>query len=245
MGHCRVALIPGGAKGIGRAIAEALIQNGWDVAVAYRNSREAAEQLVQDANSAGARAVAIQADVCKPDEADRVVAKTESTLGAVDALVHCVGPFHRVHVLEETPEGWREALESNLSSYFYVARRVVPGMVKRGWGRIVAFGLANADRLSAQPNLTAHSIAKAGVITLTRTLAKDLGDKGITANVISPGFIDSGSQPMEDFANLVKSIPAGYVGKVDDAVALAQFLLSDEARYITGANIPLAGGWGL
>ena len=105
--------------------------------------------------------------------------------------------------------------------------------------------MANADQMVAQPDVTAHYIAKAGVLILTRTLARLLAPHGITVNAISPGFIDSGSAPPEELAGMVKRIPAGYVGNVSDTVAIVRFLLSDDARYVNGANIQVSGGWGI
>jgi 3-oxoacyl-[acyl-carrier protein] reductase len=105
--------------------------------------------------------------------------------------------------------------------------------------------MANADKLSAQTEITAHYIAKAGVLILTRSLARLLAPHGITVNAISPGFIYSGSAPMEELESMLKTIPAGYIGSTKDAVDTALFLLSDEARYVNGTNIHLSGGWGL
>jgi len=122
---------------------------------------------------------------------------------------------------------------------------VAPGMKARQYGRIITFSMANADQMIAQPDVTAHYVAKAGILILTRTWAKMLAPFGITANAISPGFIDSGSAPAEELAGMVKRIPAGYVGEVSDTVAAMRFLLSDDARYVTGTNIHVSGGWGI
>ncbi|MCA9475496.1 MAG: SDR family oxidoreductase, partial [Nitrospira sp.] len=119
---------------------------------------------------------------------------------------------------EETPEGWADMMRNNLDSIFFLAKAVVPGMKTRKYGRIVSFGMANADKMEAQPYVTAHYIAKAGVLILTRTLAKLLAADGITVNAVSPGFIDSGSSPPEELAGMVKKIPAGYIGNIQDAV---------------------------
>ena len=107
------------------------------------------------------------------------------------------------------------------------------------------FSMANADQLLSQPDVTAHYIAKAGVLILTRTLAKLLAPHGITVNAVSPGFIDSGSAPPEELAGMTKRIPAGYIGTVDDTVAAVRYLLSEEARYVNGANIQISGAWGI
>ena len=142
-------------------------------------------------------------------------------------------------------EGWQAMFNNNLHPVFYLSRLVAKGMIERKWGRIISFGMAKADQLVSQPQITAHSIAKMGVLALTRSLAKVLGPHGITVNTISPGFIDSGSAPEDELQAVVKNIPAGYIGDLKDAVSLTRFLLSDESRYINGTNIHLSGGWGI
>lgn len=241
----RVALITGGARGIGRAIARALAEDGWAIAIAYRSSEAEAGELVDSVRKGGGRALAVAADVSDPDACSELVERTLAELGRIDALVNCAGPYHRVALFDETLEGWHEMFDHNLHPVFYLSRLVAPGMRERGWGRILTFSMANADRLAAQPMVTAHYIAKSGLLILTRTLAKILGPNGITVNAISPGFIDSGSAPASELEAMVKSIPAGYIGEVSDAVAAARFLLSDGARYVNGANLHLSGGWGV
>jgi len=173
------------------------------------------------------------------------VQKVEAAWGRIDALINTAGPYHRINLLEESVEGWHEMFDNNLHPVFYLSRAVAPGMKQRGWGRIVNFSMANADQLVSQPNVTAHYISKAGILVLTRSLARLLAPHGITVNAISPGFIDSGSAPAAELAGMVKNIPAGYVGSVDDVVTAVNFLLSEEARYINGANLHLSGGWGI
>lgn len=241
----KTALITGGARGIGRAIALSLAEAGWSVAFCYRSSEKAAEETLEAVRGRGAEGLAMQADVSDPRQARDLAAQVEGQWGRIDALLNCAGPYHRVNLLEESVEGWREMFDHNLHPVFYLGRAVAPGMKARKWGRIVNFSMANADRMAAQPEVTAHYIAKAGVLVLTRSLARLLAPHGITVNAISPGFIDSGSAPPEELAGMAKKIPAGYVGELKDAVSVAGFLLSEEARYVNGANIHLSGGWGI
>jgi 3-oxoacyl-[acyl-carrier protein] reductase len=241
----KTALVTGGARGIGRAIGIDLAGRGYRVAFCYRSSEEAAAETASAISAAGGQALAVRADVSEPAQCDALFARVREAFGSPDALIHCAGPYHRVDLLKETPEGWRSMMAHNLDSLFYCARLAAPAMIEKRHGRILAFGMANADRGLAQPQITAHYIAKSGLLVLIRTLAKSLAPHGITANAISPGFISSGSAPDEELQKMVKNIPAGYIGALDDAVSAARYLLSDEARYVNGANLLLSGGWGI
>jgi 3-oxoacyl-[acyl-carrier protein] reductase len=185
------------------------------------------------------------ADVSRPEACEALVRQVEAWGGRIDVLINGAGPYHRVDILQETPEGWRDMFANNLDSLFYLARAVIPGMIEAGGGRIVAFSMANADRILAQPNLTAHYLAKVGVLGLVRTLAKSLARHRITVNAISPGFLDTGNLDAEEMKALARTIPAGHVGSTDDAAGAALYLLSDEAAYVTGGNIHVSGGWGI
>ena len=193
----------------------------------------------------GGQALAIRCDVSDPVAAKNVVTQVEQEWGRIDVLINGAGPYHRVNLFEETVEGWNDMFAGNLHPIFYLAQAVAPGMKARKAGRIINFSMANADQMEAQPDVTAHYIAKAGVLILTRTLAKLLAPYGITVNAISPGFIDSGSAPPQELAAMTKRIPAGYIGTVDDTVAAVRYLLSEDARYVNGANIQISGGWGI
>lgn len=240
-----IALITGGAKGIGRAIALDLASPQWAVIVNYRSSEREALETVKDVEARGGTAVSMRCDVSEPVAAQELVREVETRWGRLDALINCAGPYHRLKLLEETAEGWKEMFDNNLHPIFYLAQAAAAGMTSRKHGRIITFSMANADQMVAQPEVTAHYIAKAGVLILTRTLAKILGPHGITANAISPGFINSGSAPPEELAGMAKRIPAGYIGEVNDTVAAVRFLLSEEARYVNGTNIHVSGGWGI
>jgi len=241
----RVALITGGARGIGKAIALRLAEKGWSVSICYRKSSEDAKKTQGEILDKGSQFLAVQCDVSDHKAVEGLVKQVENRFNRIDALINCAGPYHRIDILQETIEGWHSMFDNNLHPIFYLSRLVAPGMIERRWGRIVNFSMANADQLVGQPSITAHYIAKVGVLILTRSLARTLAPHGITVNSISPGFINSGSAPKEELMAMEKRIPAGYVGSTNDAVEVASFLLSDEARYVNGANIHLSGGWGI
>jgi 3-oxoacyl-[acyl-carrier protein] reductase len=240
-----VALITGGAKGIGRGIALNLASRQWKIAFCYRTSDAAAKSTAQEITQRGGQALALRCDVSDPTAAKNLVSQVEKEWSRIDVLINGAGPYHRVNLFDESVEGWNEMFAGNLHSIFYLAQAVAPGMKARKAGRIISFSMANADQMEAQTDVTAHYIAKAGVLILTRTLAKLLAPYGITVNAVSPGFIDSGSAPPQELAAMTKRIPAGYIGTVDDTVAAVRYLLSEEARYVNGANIQISGGWGI
>jgi 3-oxoacyl-[acyl-carrier protein] reductase len=241
----QVALITGGAKGIGRGIALDLASRQWKIAVCYRTSEGEAKTTAQEIMQRGGQALAIRCDVSDPVAAKNMVTQVEQEWGRIDVLINGAGPYHRVNLFDETVEGWNDMFDGNLHPIFYLAQAIAPGMKARKSGRIISFSMANADQMEAQPDVTAHYIAKAGVLILTRPLAKLLAPYGITVNTISPGFIDSGSAPPQELAVMTKRIPAGYIGTVDDTVAAVRYLLSEEARYVNGANIQISGAWGI
>jgi 3-oxoacyl-[acyl-carrier protein] reductase len=241
----KVALITGGARGIARRITLDLAARGWSVAICYRTSAQDAADVIRTAQQTGAQALAFQSDISDRQAVHELVQQVHQKWGRIDALINGAGPYHRLNLLQETAEGWHSMFDNNLHPVFYLSQAVIPFMKQRRWGRIVCFSMANAEQLIAQPQLTAHYIAKVGVLALSRSFAKLIAADGITMNCVSPGFIDSGSAPQEELERMVKLIPAGYLGTVDDASAAVRFLLSDEARYINGANIQLSGAWGI
>ncbi len=240
-----VALITGGAKGIGRGIALDLASRHWNIAFCYRTSEAEAKTTAEDIVRRGGQALAVRCDVSDPAAAKDMVTQVETKWGRIDVLINGAGPYHRVNLFDETVEGWNQMFDGNLHPIFYLAQAVAPGMKARKAGHIINFSMANADQMEAQTDVTAHYIAKAGVLILTRTLAKLLAPYGVTVNAISPGFIDSGSAPPQELAAMTKRIPAGYIGTVDDIIAAVRFLLSEESRYLNGANIQISGAWGI
>ena len=241
----KVALITGGARGIGKGVALDLASQGWAIAFCYRTSEHEADATTQAIRARGGHGYALRCDVSDPNACHAMVNQVEHHWGKIDALVNGAGAYHRINLFHETPQGWEAMFAHNLHPIFYLAQAVAPGMQARHSGRIISFSMAHADKLEAQPMVTAHYIAKAGILILTRTLATMLAPDGITVNALSPGFIDSGSAPSRDLAGMGPHIPAGYIGEVQDITAAVRYLLSKEARYVTGTNIHVSGGWGL
>ncbi len=201
--------------------------------------------LDSELKTAGAKALIVRADVSDAPAAEDLVRKVVEEFGCIHALINCVGSYRRVHLLEESVAGWHSMFDNNLHPVFYLCRAAAPAMVRQGWGRIINFGMVNADQQIGQPYITAHYIAKIGVIVLSRSLAKILAPHGITVNVISPGFIETGNVLAEDMSYSIQNIPAGYTGTADDVVGAVCYLLSYEARYVNGTNIHVSGGWGV
>lgn len=233
------ALVTGSARGIGRRLALALAGAGHDVAVHYRGSRDAAEAVAGEIRGLGVRAATLQADVTVEDEAFGLVDAAHAAFGRLDVVVNNVGNYHKGALDAHPTDAWHEMLDSNLTSTFYVCQRAVPRLREAPAGRIVNVGYAGSDALVAKPGIVAYQIAKTGVLLYSRALAKREARHGTTVNVIAPGVIENSvTQPIDE-------IPMGRPGTLDEMASALLYLVSDEARYVTGAFLPVAGGWNL
>ncbi len=234
------ALVTGSAKGVGRAVLLGLAADGFDVAVHYRNSDEAAQRTAEEAMGYGVRAVTLRADVTVEAEARELVDTARQELGRLDVLVNNVGDYHHGPLAELTGETWRYMLDSNLNSTFYTCQQAVPHLrgSERG-GRIVNIGYAGAEMLRARPGIVAYGIAKTGVILYSKALAKVEARHGLTVNVVSPGVMENSvTKPLDE-------VPMGRLGELRELVAAVRFLVSEEASYVTGVTLEVAGGWNL
>lgn len=235
----RRALVTGAARGIGRAVAVGLASDGLDIAVAYRTSASDAERTAELVRERGRRAVTLTADVTDAAEAAGLVAEAERQLGGVDVLVNVVGDYDRATLEEVTAETWRELLDSNLTSVFQLCRAALPGMRARRFGRIVNFGFAGVLRQGWSERAIPYKLAKAGVVLLSRALARAEAKNGVTVNVVSPGVAENSvSKPVEE-------IPAGRLATVEEVAAAVRYFASDAAAYVTGQDLEVAGGWNL
>ena len=233
------ALVTGSARGIGRALAMELGRLGYDVAVHYRNSQAEAEVARGDLLQLGVHAVALQADVTVEREAQRLVDEAASTFGRLDVVVNNVGNYDKKPLAEVDGTAWRAMFDSNLHATFDVTQRALPHLRAAPRGRVINLGYAGSERLNAKPTVAAYTIAKTGVLLYSRALAKEEIQHGVTVNVLATGVIEnSDSMP-------VREIPAGRVGRLDEMAAALRYLVSPEADYVTGAFLPVAGGWNL
>jgi 3-oxoacyl-(acyl-carrier-protein) reductase len=230
----RVVLVTGGSKGIGRAIAERLARSGHRVAATYRSGDVPTGVL------------GISCDVTDPAQVEAAFAQVEASLGSVEVLVANAGITRDTLLLRMSDEDWDAVIETNLTGAFRVARQAVRPMMRKRFGRIVFISSVVGQLGSAgQVN---YAASKSGLVGLARSLARELGSRGITANVIAPGFVETdmtaalGEDLVKKYA---EQIPLGRLGTVDDIAGAVEFLVGDGAGYITGAVIPVDGGLGM
>ncbi|QXC61465.1 3-oxoacyl-ACP reductase FabG [Aquihabitans sp. G128] len=242
----RVALVTGASGGIGAATAAALAAGGCAVAVGYRSGQEAAEVVVAEITAAGGTAFAVAIDVTDPGSVDGAFALVEAELGAVAVLVNNAGATADGLFLRMGADQWRTVLATNLDGAFHVTRRATPKMVRARWGRIV--NVSSVVGLLGSAGQANYSAAKAGLVGLTRSLARELGSRGITANVVAPGPIATGMLAATGDARtdeLAALVPVGRIGQPAEVAAAIAYLCSDAAAYVTGAVLPVDGGLGM
>lgn len=239
------ALITGSARGLGRDIALSLAGCGANVVIHYYKSRDRAEGLVHQIRNLGRQAFSFSADLTKFGQVNNLFQKVQQRYGSVDILINNVGNFLQKSLDQTSIQEWHDILESNLNSTFYCCKAALPLMRRQQYGRIINIALANADRIQAFKNITPYAIAKTGVLILTRSLAVEEAKNNITVNAVSPGLYDNGSLTKSEILAHSRHVPQGRVGRAHDLIGAIHYLLSDEAEYVTGANIIVSGGWGL
>lgn len=243
----KTALVTGSAGGIGRAAALALAQDGANLVVHYRESAEAARSLVDEIRRLGPRSDAVQADLTDARQIHHLVADAARLVGPPDILVNNVGDFLLKPVAETTSAEWRHVFATNTESVFVLTRCVLPHMREEKWGRIINLTTSVVDRPGAAPRTAAYTAAKSAVSSFTRTLAREEVRHGVTVNAIAPGLIDNGpGRTSEEFRKLMLEIsPTGLLGAPGDVARVVLFLALPDSGYITGAQIAVAGGYGL
>lgn len=245
----RVAFVTGGAQGIGKGISETLGAQGFRVAVADLNI-EAAEATAAEINAAGGEAIAVRVDVTDTASVQSAVKEVSAQLGPIEIAVNNAGWDDFMKFLDTTEEFWDRVLEINFKGALRVTQAVVPGMIERGFGRVVNVG-SDAGRVGSSLEAV-YSGAKGGIIAFTKTLAREVATKGVTANTVCPGPTDtpalrkfasnSGDDADKVLAGMTRAVPMKRLAKPSDVAAAVAFFASDASEYVTGQTLSVSGG---
>ncbi len=237
----QVAIVTGASRGIGKATAFALAQEGAKVVVNYASSSDAADAVVAEIVNAGGSAIALKADVSQPEEVDNLIKETVNQLGRIDMLVNNAGITRDTLMLRMKLEDWQSVINLNLTGVFLCCKAVSKIMLKQRSGRII--NISSVAGQMGNPGQANYSAAKAGVIGLTKTLAKEFAPRGVTVNAVAPGFIETDMTSGLQAEEILKMIPLSRYGKPEEIAGMIRFLCADvSANYITGQVFNVDGG---
>ncbi|MDM8528124.1 3-oxoacyl-[acyl-carrier-protein] reductase [Anaerolineales bacterium HSG24] len=239
----KIAIVTGSSKGIGAAIAKTLAAQGAKLIINHRNSATEAETVAQSIIEIGGQATVIQADVSQASEAQALIKVGVKTYGQVDILVNNAGITRDNLIMKMKEADWDMVLKTNLSSAYHCSKAVIRPMLKKRYGRII--NITSVVGLSGQAGQANYAASKAGIIGLTKSLAREVGSRHITVNAVAPGFIPTaltGVLSEEAVNSIVQQTPLGRLGKPEEVASAVAFLASDEAAFITGQILSIDGG---
>ncbi len=242
----RAALVTGGSRGIGRAIALHLARCGASVAINYSQSQDQAHAVQAEIESCGGRAIAVQGDVSVPRDTERIVQECTESFGRLDILVNNAGFNRDTLILRMSVDDWDQVMAVNLRAVFLCTKAALRPMLRQRWGRVINIG--SVSGLAGNAGQANYAAAKSGLIGFTRAVAREMGSRGITANLVAPGLVRTEltkdvSQEIVDLA--MQRILVGRLGTPEDVAAAVAFLASEEASYITGQVLAVDGGLGM
>jgi len=244
MNKQRVVLVTGGMGGLGETISIKMADAGYKVAVTYSPGNTRRDQWLADMKARGYDFMAVECDVADPDSCGRAAAAVQGRLGPVDVLVNNAGITRDMTFRKMSKVDWDAVLDTNLDSVFNMCKPIVDGMVDRGWGRVINVSSVNGSKGAF--GQTNYAAAKAGMHGFTKSLALEVARKGVTVNTISPGYIGTKmvtAIPKDILdTKILPQIPVGRLGKPDEVAGLIIYLASEEAAFVTGANIAINGG---
>ena len=242
----KAALVTGGSRGIGRSICTQLAEQGAAVAINYNQSADQAEDLRQKIETAGGQAITVRADVRKPEDVERMVKETVAGLGRLDVLVNNAGFNRDTLILRMSLADWDEVMELNLRAVFLCTKAVLRTMMKQRWGRVINIG--SVSGLAGNVGQANYAAAKAGLVGFTRAVAREMGSRNVTANLVMPGLVIT--ELTKDIRQEIvdggkQRLLVDRMGKPEDIAACVVYLASDEAEYVTGQVLSVDGGLGL
>jgi len=239
----KVAVVTGGSRGIGRAIALRLAASGARVVVNYHRNEAAANEVVEQVRANGGEAIAVQGDVSQPAQAQALIEAAQKAFGRVDVLVNNAGTTRDTLIMRMSEEDWDLVIDTNLKGTFNCIKAATRPMMRQRYGRIV--NVTSVSGLGGNAGQANYAAAKAGLVGLTKTVAKELGSRNITCNAVAPGYVPTdltGSLPPEFVELALQRTLLGRAGTAEDMAAAVAFLASDDASFITGQVLTVDGG---